>query len=99
MIKDLLNAIRNNKKFVFTIGLICLIFGIMLDLSEGIFDAFLESLFFYFHACIYILFEAVGGILISLPAVIMFNDYLKNRKHKTTITPSLNEESKNIEKE
>lgn len=98
MIKDLLNAVRENKKFVFKIGLICLMFGIMIDLSEGLFDAFVEYLFFSIHAWIYILFEAVGGILISLPAVIMFTDYLKNRKHKTNEEPSIKEESQNIEK-
>lgn len=99
MIKDLLNAVRENKKFVFIIGLICLIFGIMIDLSEGIFQALVERLFFNIHVWIYILFEAVGGILVSLPAVIMFNDYLKNRKNKTNKEPSIKEESKNIKKD
>lgn len=98
MIKDLLNAVRENKKFVFKIGLICLMFGIMIDLSEGIFQALVESRFFDIHVWIYILFEAVGGILVSIPVVIMFTDYLKNRKHKTNKEPSIKEESNNIEK-
>ena len=99
MIKDLLNAVRENKKFVFKIGLICLMFGIMIDLSEGLFQALVESRFFKIHVWIYILFEAVGGILVSLPAVIMFHDYLKNRKHKTNNTSSIKEDSKNIKEE
>lgn len=35
----------------------------------------------------------------SLPPVIMFHDYLKNRKHKTNKEPSIKEESKNIKEE